>query len=464
MRMADLPPFVTLASDIDLGIIRQNFDRFVFSEKVGEECLWRLMMDDVKVEKRLRVDLDSKVRGLCYHAHTSHLNLEIKGEADIDAIKDAPDNGTVHYTTELTTVAIGPIRKADYGTKAIATSGACLSRDPRERTQELVALTLAVWTRDPRGQAMRGRLTTMQADGAATFVKISQEVFFGKDMGASHPLHDVLKPLVLFCKKTGEGIYEGITNGCEQKHDMKRLRERLKGPTGVTFFKHTTTGGMLRRLLAATGYITRDLDDMFATGFIDAMNVTETVNFLRAVASLRGKSPDDFGERKMLAAGCYDDLQLMALFCGLWATQISDKRPSLSEHLTNISTMIHIAFAAHRRNKTKFLANQTFLNLQRMLRSIYWSVASAIVYKVPTYFLFMDSGDALEIVFNIETLPPLPETQDGRRPTLRRTTLCGDVNEVTIASALRIKMRANQQGSLESGRIARYRDQMKAGQ
>jgi len=63
-----------------------------------------------------------------------------------------------------------------------------------------------------------------------------------------------------------------------------------------------------------------------------------------------------------------------------------------------------------------------------------------------------------------ETLPPLPETQDGRRPTLRRITLCGDVNEVTIASALRIKMRANQQGSLESGRIARYRDQMKAGQ
>ncbi|KAJ1446232.1 hypothetical protein M885DRAFT_591908, partial [Pelagophyceae sp. CCMP2097] len=422
-------------------------------------------MDDVKVEKRLRVDLDSKVRGLCYHAHTSHLNLEIKGEADIDAIKDAPDNGTVHYTTELTTVAIGPIRKADYGTKVIATSGACLSRDPRERTQELVALTLAVWTRDPRGQAMRGRLTTMQADGAATFVKISQEVFFGKDMDASHPLHDVLKPLVLFCKKTGEGIYEGTTSGCEQKHVMKRLRERLKGPTGVTFFKHTITGGMLRRLLAATGYTTRDLDDMFATGFIDAMNVTETVNFLRAVASLRGKSPDDFGERKMLAAaGYYDDLQLMALFCGLCATQIADKRPSLSEHLTNISTMMHIAFAAHRRNKTKFLANQTFLNLQRMLRSIYWSVASAIVYKVPTYWLFMDSGDALENVFNIETLPPLPETQDGRRPTLRRITLCGDVNEVTIASALRIKMRANQQGSLESGRIARYRDQMKARQ
>ncbi|KAJ1446403.1 hypothetical protein M885DRAFT_502138 [Pelagophyceae sp. CCMP2097] len=265
--MANLPRYVALSGEIDLGIIRQNFDRFVFSELVGEVSLWRIMIDDVKVESRLRVDeVDSKVRGACYHAREIHLDLEIISETDIDAIKDALEAGTVHYATECTIIAIAPIREKDYETKVVGTSGGCLSHDPRERTQELVALTLAVWTRDPRGQAMRGRLTTLQPNGAAAFVNMSQELFFGKDMGASHSLYEVLKPLVL--------IYADATSGCESNHVMKRIRMRFKGPRGVTFFKHMITGGMLRRLLATTGYSARDLDEMFAMGFIDVMNTS----------------------------------------------------------------------------------------------------------------------------------------------------------------------------------------------
>ncbi|KAJ1444335.1 hypothetical protein M885DRAFT_581045, partial [Pelagophyceae sp. CCMP2097] len=403
-RLAKLPRVVTLSSDIEFSVVMRMFESFVFSSDPEQEdkCLWRIMFDDVKLQPRLRVDEhDCKVRGLCYHAATAHLNLEIRGEEDIDAIKEALENGSVHYSTECTNFAVAPIRRKNYSTKVVATSGGCLKRDPRERTLKLLEMVITIWKRDPRGEATRGPVTTVQPDGAPAFVNMSQGLFFSVDMTAEHPIHYLIAPLVLFCNKTGEGVCANVTSGCEQKHVMKRFRERAKSPTGVTFCNRTITGGMLRRLLAAVGFATRDLDDMFATGFIDAMNVAATVAFLRAVASLRGKAIDDFGNCATLAAGCYDDLQLMALFCGLCATLIADKRPSLSEQLANISTMMHISFTAHRRNKSKYIANQTYLNQQRMFRSIFWSVAFAIKEGYDEYFIFQDSGDALENIFNI---------------------------------------------------------------
>ena len=63
--------------------------------------------------------------------------------------------------------------------------------------------------------------------------------------------------------------------------------------------------------------------------------------------------------------------------------------------------MMRISFTAYRRNKSKFLANQTSLNQQRMFRSIYWSVAFAVKTGVREYYIFQDSGDALENIFNI---------------------------------------------------------------
>jgi hypothetical protein len=53
-RRATVPRYVTMASDIDLKIVRLNFECFVFSQRCDEStprCLWRLMMDDVKGER-----------------------------------------------------------------------------------------------------------------------------------------------------------------------------------------------------------------------------------------------------------------------------------------------------------------------------------------------------------------------------------------------------------------------------
>ena len=43
-----------------------------------------------------------------------------------------------------------------------------------------------------RGEKMMGRLTSLQPDGASTFVTIGQKLFFQKQMTQDHPLHEIL--------------------------------------------------------------------------------------------------------------------------------------------------------------------------------------------------------------------------------------------------------------------------------
>ncbi|KAH8070663.1 hypothetical protein JL720_11664 [Aureococcus anophagefferens] len=69
--------------------------------------------------------------------------------------------------------------------------------------------------------------------------------------------------------------------------------------------------------------------------------------------------------------------------------------------MQNVATLQHLAFVLYRRHKTKFIAAQTYRNQQSMLRSLQWSVATAIKENVTAYFLYQDSGDDLENVFNI---------------------------------------------------------------
>ncbi|KAJ1445494.1 hypothetical protein M885DRAFT_579101, partial [Pelagophyceae sp. CCMP2097] len=379
-RRGSIPRYIPMSSTIDLAVIRENFEKFVFSTDPPEvRCLWRTTLDDVKGEKRFRIDdYDGCLRGACYHAKTEHVDLNVKSEADLDFIKTAFDEGRIHYAPEITNIAVGPIREDDYCIKVVATSAGCTRVDPPERTELLIDLVQRVWHTDPRGEELRGVMTTIQPDGAAAFVKIAHQAFFSSIMQQEHTLYKHLGQLPLYSLRTGTGHLQLMTAGCEQKHCGKRFRERAKGSTGMTIGPVSFTGGVLRQLLASTGDFTpRSLGEMFATGFSDAMNVPSMVSFLRAVASLRGRRSDEFDDRRVLAERYHTDLQLLGEFCHLYATLLADKRPSLSAHLVNVSTTMHISFAAYRRSGTKWLANQTYCNQQRMLRSIYWSVANA---------------------------------------------------------------------------------------
>ena len=344
-RCGKLTRFHSCVEDVTIEPIRLNFEKLFEKPRVGQRCLWHLKMDDVKGNKMLRVDeVDGICRGVCYHAKGA-VDLRIKTFADIEAIRDALDSKKVHYGTELTVVAIAPNRETDYAPHVVALSAGCLVGDPPERTRKLPDCVLTTYTNDPRGQEALGILATVQPDGAGLFVKICHAVFFSKRMGPDHPLFDYFSDCALWPLWTGEGIYERCTSGCELKHTIKRFVERIKSETGMTLVENSLRGTNLRRLLRSSGVSSeREIDDMFAMGCFDAMRVPPKIMLVRAVARLGLLTADDFDdEGRLLFLAFPSDLKLLGRFCGVYATLVADKRPTLPENMINVSTLQHLA-------------------------------------------------------------------------------------------------------------------------
>jgi len=402
LSRAETPHYTTLSSTIDPEIILKNFKRFVFSEEVEDKCLHHLQIDDIKGEKRVRVDdHDGHVRGICYHVYLNKISLDIRSPKDCEYIRDELNKGTIHYANDITNVAIAPNRETNYNPKIVATSAGCPNGDPIERTKLLVEECIRHYVNNPEGQLKRGILATIQSDSAGQFVSgVCKELFLSQDMDATHPLHSILKDLPFICLRCGKDIFERIAPGSEMKHAAKRFRERLKGPTGCQVTNGLILGGTIRTLFRADKICTEaEMKAMFACGYADAMDVGVTMKFLLNLGKLGELEPSQFGDRQTMFESFQKDSKLLSHIASLMFTYIADKRPSLEVRLEKGSELMHILFCTFRRNGTKFIPAQNYSAWIRMLRSHIWSVATAIVENYDSYFLYQDSGDALEMFY-----------------------------------------------------------------
>ena len=104
--LAKLPPYVSLyvsgSYEKDLAIVRQNFDRHLFSRPWPTDqprTLHHLLMDDIKGSKRARIsDHDGCLRGVCWHM-LGKLDPLISSFADAKQLRGLLDTGEVHYAT-----------------------------------------------------------------------------------------------------------------------------------------------------------------------------------------------------------------------------------------------------------------------------------------------------------------------------------------------------------------------------
>ena len=406
-RYGYVPQLLPLSSHIDEEIIESNLERFMFNDEATSEldrtepCLHTIMMDDVKVEKRLRIhEASQEAIGMCYHAHMNSIPTKITSHDDCTSIKSAFDDGEVHYATEMTTVAIGPNREFQHQIAVVGCSGGCLNDDPQERCAELLKTTMRKYINHTKGQNMRGHLGTFQPDGAGTFGKIGQEIFLQKPMSKSHPLYAILSQLPLFNLYTNEGEFELITIGCELKHTFKRLRERLKSDTGVKFRTVAFNRDLITKLLKASGVDDTKITQMMAEGYADAMNVPSMVDLFKAIADMESMETKDFGSLEGMVNGIHSELKLFIEYCSMIRTVLVGKVP-LTEYMQILSTLMHINLVCYRVNGTKFIPAQNYQNQMRLYRSQYWSMALAKTYGYKYYFPFLDSGDRLEEGFGL---------------------------------------------------------------
>ena len=407
---AKLPPYLTCAIEINVKIIRANFERHLFSRPVRDErVLHHLMMDDVKGSSRLRIShVDGCIRGICYHG-LGVVDPKLTSYEQAELIASKISSGEIHHGTEITNVAIAANAEKGYKPIVVATSAGCTTGDPVERTKLLLHYVLQIWKTDPRGCKARGPISTLQPDGASVFVKAAQGMFFVKKMDEGHPLHCELAGLKLFNLHVAiDANYVNSTAGCEQKHTGKRARERAKSEVGMRVGEQNgpkLTGSFWRKLMSAArgalGITETDIHKMFATGFADAQRVAPMIMFFRTVAKMGEMSPDDFGEMSVAFSNTHRDIRLYSRFSHLLCTLLADKRHSLAEQLANVSELSHIVLTIYSRHRTTFIPAQNYRNQQSMYRSIFWSVATAKVEHIAEYFIYQDSGDALENVYNI---------------------------------------------------------------
>jgi len=404
-RRAYVPRFLPISSDILHATVMENFMRFMFNDKAtseldkGTKVLYTMMIDDVKTERRLRVDeATGEVIGLCYHACVNDISTKVRSKEDCIAIRDAVNAGDAHYGTEMTTIAFGANREKEYHPTIVACSAGCLNNDPAERTKKLLEMCLTIYIRNPKGQKLRGTLSTIQPDGAIAFVRIGHQLFFKEPMQKSHPLYEKLSKLPLFCLYSAIGEIERVTMGCEEKHVFKRTRERLKSDVGITFLTFNWNKNNLRQFLHASGSNDSDLHTMFNTGYADAMNVPAMILLFKAIAAMKDKGPNDFGKYAQQTRIIWKELVFLSMYCELILTVLC-RKVTLVEYMEATSTIMHINLVIYRSLATRFLPSQNFSNMQRLSRSKFWSLANAQKDNVQEYYPFLDSGDRLEESF-----------------------------------------------------------------
>lgn len=397
--------------------------------------MWHFALDGVAGEKVVRPGLnDGYLRGICPCAVKAGLNPEPKTIGDVRLVQSMLDAGTVHLSDELLVGAMIPNRRFDYGPRVVLVQGICKHVDATFN-KRIVSLVVRLWKRDPRGEQSRGPLSTTQSDGASVLT-LAQHALFDQpfldptpgvgvagaaDAGAvpgAVPVAQGAGPsarrgrvsakflgLPLFPKYCGQGDFEDVADGRDDKHVGKRLKTRANtkklGFAIASSFQFIRI--YLRGLIDDAGLASEpELKEMFNEGGADAQNVPAMVKLIVALHGLKDKTPTDFpGRDAVMMTGVLREIRILAEYAGCFERLFLGKEMSLEQHLDSLSTLAHLLLVLYRRNGTKFVPAQHFSSTQHMIRGHFWSVGTAQVHEIDEYYLFLDSTDPLEQLFGI---------------------------------------------------------------
>ena len=401
------PRFVACSSVVSTGIIQHNMESYIFNSPILEKCLWTLSLDSTVIDERMRASMNQpEALGVCPCATGAGLSMRFQSEADIDSLLTLLQERSAHMASEVLAIGLVPNRHDDYGLKMVFAQGICKHADAKLLAEVLTAV-IKIWKHDPRGEATRGPLATVQSDGAPIMVRAGHDLFdspFDAASASMHPVAGALSQCVLFPRFCGTGIFEGMVDGRDGKHNGKRLRTRArtkaKGFKIASAFRYISS--YMRRLLDEAKLLSAtELADVFGGGNADAQNVRAMILLLTAISGLKDKTSADFTGPPAVVDSALRELRILGEVCSCMKVLFMGKELNIDAHLENLSTLSHLLLVLFRRNGTAFIPAQLYQNLQRMVRSHYWSVQTAIQHGIGEYYLFLDSTDPLEQNFGI---------------------------------------------------------------
>ncbi|KAF7336983.1 hypothetical protein MVEN_02134800 [Mycena venus] len=321
------------------------------------------MVDELKVEERLRWDsLTNMILGLC-HEHSAHLPLEFKSENKPKLVIQALGGATTHLTVEVTVAALGVMAKepAMYSARVGLISGSC-----KRETGEDHAKILKTMGRPIVGEAIIC-------------------LTFKAALSPSSPIYRLLVDLEFMHFMVGE---DDLTGDKDYKHNFKQLHNWLLHKRGLHAGDLDISMSVIRSQLLLRPN--------------DHQDVKLAYDLLCEIWRL--PRLDDVSGKSLRFIETQETLQMLGSFFRHLIFPYICTSLDLSDQLRHLSAAAHLLLALTCKTNAgaHFMPTQLYIDLMLMIKNVFFCIAKTQVDNPDgEFWLILLGTDHLEILFGI---------------------------------------------------------------
>ncbi|KAH9023760.1 hypothetical protein EDB85DRAFT_2075266 [Lactarius pseudohatsudake] len=357
-------------------------------------CGYTLMIDEIKVEERMRWDpTTNRILGLC-REHTEHVGLEFCSMSDARALVHGILVGEIHHASEATVFSIGILSddRHTWGSRPFVIAGTC-KREGCDRHAQLISTVIEACNAE--GSMIGCPLFSIASDRESRRGSALTKLTHIRPLDPGSELHVLLGNLRLMNLLVGNN---DITADKDPKHVMKRCRNFCIRKSGIMINGFVITPALLCFHLQANKVPPHRIS--YLLNPTDQQDVPLCYTFMKEIWTLPPPAPTD----KPGFVAARDALLILgSLFRHL---VLSFVQVSLSPH----EQLVHLSAAAHlatylftaKGARNKAMPSLTFKDLILLVKNVYFCVTKAKVYTPDgNFYLVLNGTDRLESTFGV---------------------------------------------------------------
>ncbi|TDL21390.1 hypothetical protein BD410DRAFT_724370, partial [Rickenella mellea] len=351
---------------------------------------FQIMIDEIKIESRLRWDPRSNmILGVC-REHSEHSVLEFRSMVQANAIKDDLDAKRLHLGTEATVVAVGSLsgERVSYTARPFVVSATCKAETVMAHKDLLERTIAAAHKHAPH---IGGRLYCLGTDGESRRRRSLALLTMVCELAVNSPLRIQLGELEFFDYLCGA---DEITCDFDFRHVLKRFRNVLLRLAGIKLDGVVITTSILRRHLSASGLKKAQIDSILSPN--DKQDVTLMFKLLSAIANLAPADPSDDPPTHITR-------RLLRLLGRLYTHLLepyTNVSLTLHEQLSHLSAAAHLVLAIYSSEKGGFIPVQLYYDVMSMIKNAYFCVGKTQLDDPDgAFWIILLGTDGLEKVF-----------------------------------------------------------------
>ncbi|KAH9169245.1 hypothetical protein EDB89DRAFT_2115148 [Lactarius sanguifluus] len=357
-------------------------------------CGYVLMIDEIKVEERMRWDPSTdKILGLCQE-HTEHVGLDFCSMSDAKALVHGILHGELHHTSEATVFSIRVLsgNRHTLGSWPFIITGTCKWEDT-DRHARLISTVVEACNAE--SSTIGCPLFCVASDGESCQGSALTTLTHKRLLDPNSELHVLLGKLRLMNLLVGNN---DITTDKDPKHVMKRCQNFTIRKSGVMINSFIVTPALLRFYFQANNVPPHHISYLLNPA--DCQDVPLCYTFMKEVWSL---PPPALTDKPSFVAARDALLMLRSLFQHLVLPFVQVSL-SLHEQLVHLSAAAHLAmflFTA-KGARSKAMPSLTFKDLVLLVKNMYFCVAKVKIYTPDgDFYLILNGTDWLESTFGV---------------------------------------------------------------